>query len=792
MDSNGQRFWLAYGGTPWSPEQPGTLETLPHHLRLASRTLAPSYPEIPAEAEARLALVPMARDAYGTRAFVTPDALNIRATGAFPQPEATDACPLLLPAPAPEPITDLALNPNGHLYYATPTALRLHPLRDRFSPQAYTANGLTPWRIACAPDSTVWILDRTHRQLARLTGLLWPEPLEFTPPPDPAFLPVEPNPNPPQLTVLPSDWLQPDEDPVALAVSPEGQLAVLLWTPSEARVRWVDDRGQPGPLAILQPVLRPYSIAWISPDRFVVLCAGVDEAIAYSWREGLLSPSGDILPLRAHDGGPFLQRVTSTVEYGSRQPTPDLPNHVAPRPLVAIAQSSLTRDALGTLATPLDSGLAATAWHRLYVEAHLPAGTSFTLFATATDEAEAPNPTTHPQDWHPHHFGFAPPTATPHEPLAAWMSQPSEIPGQPGFTGRPPEPNQNGLFTVLLQRSNRRVRTLRGRFLHLRIELRGNLRATPCLHALRAYAPRFSYQDRYLPALFREDLFGPEADTTIPPPGKPSTRADFLGRFLANFEGLLTPLEDSVADSWLLTDPTRTPAPALDWLASWIGVSFAPWFPSAQRRLHLAHTPELYRRRGTLRGLELALDIATAGGLRQGRILVVEDFWFRRTLQTVLGLRLDREDDPLLGGPTLSGNSKVGNTLFLGEEGVAKKFLALFDANLDLPSADPTVVDDFFASLAHRVTIIVHQAASTHELDLVTRIAALEAPAHVIVRTRTATADFMVGLSALLGVDTYLRPRPSPDPVEIDKTTLADGSLLSRPLALDPRLTGAS
>jgi hypothetical protein len=160
----------------------------------------------------------------------------------------------------------------------------------------------------------------------------------------------------------------------------------------------------------------------------------------------------------------------------------------------------------------------------------------------------------------------AAPAAGRQEPRAAWIPGGSEIPGHAGFSATPPQRDRNGVFTILLQRVNRPVRTLQGRFLHLRIVLRGNLRSTPCLHAVRAYGPRFSYQDKYLPALYRETLFGPEADAVTP--GGPSTRPDFLGRFLANFEGVLTPLEDKVAHSWLLTDPTRTPDDALDWRLS--------------------------------------------------------------------------------------------------------------------------------------------------------------------------------------------------------------------------------
>jgi phage tail-like protein len=519
-----------------------------------------------------------------------------------------------------------------------------------------------------------------------------------------------------------------------------------------------------------------------------VLAPGVAEAVVYSWREGALTAAGDVYPLREHDGGPFLHGPAGSLEYPSRRPTAVLPNRIAPRPLVAIALPALARHANGTLAAPLDSGTTDTAWHRLYVEAQIPLGTGFTLYAAATD-SDLPSAAPEPDDWQPHHFG-AVPAGSRHEPRAAWMSAGSEIPGHAGFSNDTPQRDRSGHFTVLLQRSNRPVRTLRGRFLHLRVTLRGNLRATPCLHAVRAYGPRFSYQDKYLPALYRESLFGPDADRLSP--DQPSTRPDFLGRFLANFEGILTPLEDKVAASWLLTDPQRTSEDAVEWLGSWIGVGFAPWYPVQHRRRHLQQAPELFRRRGTLRGLQLALDIATGNAVTAGRIVVVEDWWFRRTLQTVLGVKLDRDHDPLLGGSFTSGNSKVGNTLFLSEEGTEKKFLALFDASIRLKAADQATVDAFFASLAHRVTVLVHESAGPDEFALIERLCAAEAPAHVITRVRPASADFMVGLTALLSVDTYLRPHPVPPAVEVDTSALGDGSLLRRPPSLDPRLEGAS
>jgi hypothetical protein len=39
-------------------------------------------------------------------------------------------------------------------------------------------------------------------------------------------------------------------------------------------------------------------------------------------------------------------------------------------------------------------------------------------------------------------------------------------------------------------------------------------------------------------------------------------------------------------------------------------------------------------------------------------------------------------------------------------------------------------------------------------------------------------------------MDTYLRPAPAPEPVEIETTRIGSGNVLDRPASLDPRLEG--
>ena len=280
----------------------------------------------------------------------------------------------------------------------------------------------------------------------------------------------------------------------------------------------------------------------------------------------------------------------------------------------------------------------------------------------------------------------------------------------------------------------------------------------------------------------RVDLFRPQA-----------TPADFLERLLASFEGVLTPIEDRIAQAHRLTDPASVPDDSLEWLAGWVGVAFDPALPAGRRRDWLAAAPELARHHGTRRGLVQALDLATDGGVRGGEIVVIEDFRLRRTLATLIGVDLNVEDDPLLPGLIVSGNSVVGDTLFVGdsEPAVRAELLALFRDEVTSAAEDAAVLA-FDARLAHRATVLVHQSVSPQDLGLIRRIVALESPAHAEVRVVAASQPFLVGAASLVGVDSYLAAKRPRRPVSVQRSVLGGGDFLIAPASLDPRTAGAS
>lgn len=792
MDANGLRFWLLTGTQMWSSEETPvrviSAQNPLRSLRLTSRRspmpLPPASDSLATQARSLLEQVPQTRDPYGTWAFWDAATRTVKATGVLP-----DAIEILTPAQT-GIVSDLAIGYDGVLYLAIEGQLVLGDRRNRWAPMTLVPENLKIWRMAADPSGGLWVLDRTNRQLGRVLGLpLATDAIPVLPGANPTvqelFCACEPNPNPPRHRSIVTAPIPLDETPIAIACSSQSKLALLLWKGTQTLLRLLTDGETWSAPIVLNQAAYPYSLTWTSTDRIALLQPSLSkESIVYELPANPVTeidPVGDFYGLRQFSGAPFCHTVGEPAYYLAAVPTPLIPLH-----LPAYATQGTVK-----FVSPIDSHQATTHWHRLYLEARVPEGCGIQVWLSTTE-----TPETLPKDWFEHRVGdraafdridlnldstIGNSNAV---PFAAWLPTTSEIPFHSGLLDCPSQRHRSGLFTVLIQRSDRVVRSLQGRYLWVKLSLLGNGHATPDFAALRAYGSRFSYQQQYLPELYQESVFGSDADLV-----GASTPADFLDRFLSNFEGVLTLLEDRIAYSDLLTDPRATPEEALEWLGSWIGVTFDPAYPIDRRRQLLQLAPQLFRQRGTLAGLTLALDVATGGSVSDGEIIILEDFRLRRTFATILGADLADEDDSLLAGLSISGNAYVGDTLVLGDE-TQREFLALFSADFKVSNAEKNTIDQFFESLAHRVTLFIHNDVDPQNLGLIRRIVDQESPAHVITTLALASSPLLVGLESLVGIDTYLRPERGKKSVRVNQSAIGLNDVIQRPASLDPRIEG--
>ncbi len=98
---------------------------------------------------------------------------------------------------------------------------------------------------------------------------------------------------------------------------------------------------------------------------------------------------------------------------------------------------------------------------------------------------------------------------------------------------------------------------------------------------------------RFLPALYQED--------------------DFAQRWTSGLDDVLAPIFSSLDNFDAYLDPGLTPADFLDWLATWMGLVADETWPVERRRAFVSSASDLYRMRGTARGLAAHVQIFSNG-----------------------------------------------------------------------------------------------------------------------------------------------------------------------------------
>lgn len=85
----------------------------------------------------------------------------------------------------------------------------------------------------------------------------------------------------------------------------------------------------------------------------------------------------------------------------------------------------------------------------------------------------------------------------------------------------------------------------------------------------------------------------------------------FLKRFLMIFESVLGPIDRSIANLPIYTEPELAPEQFLPWLAQWVAVTLDSAWPVERQRALIANAVEIYRWRGTKYGLKLHIQSYT-------------------------------------------------------------------------------------------------------------------------------------------------------------------------------------
>ncbi|MDQ5835939.1 MAG: hypothetical protein M3379_04075 [Acidobacteriota bacterium] len=407
-------------------------------------------------------------------------------------------------------------------------------------------------------------------------------------------------------------------------------------------------------------------------------------------------------------------------------------------------------------------------WHRLFLDACLPPETSVAVYTRAADDSQLLESV----EWQ-------------REPELYLRGAGAEVPFYDPFPQYEADevPEGAGTWELLFQRA-------RGRFLQLRLVLTGNGRATPKLHALRAYYPRFSYPKNYLPGVYLTD------------PGS----ASFLERMLANEEGFYTEIEGKIGGVSALFDARSAPPDALDWLASWVGIALDPLWadlqkrreeqvraglpakrrPLDRRRLFIRYTRKLYERRGTPSGIRFALILlldpcleVTLYRLKRAAVRKEQFAVFREELESY-GLvppdeaTTEEEFEDLLYDYVLSPRrpSKIRVVERYRTRGGRRFQEGDASAGGDTPSSAADAPDAY----AHQFSVLVPEELTSEEEAMVARVAELEKPAHTQFDVRRYWDFFRVGL-ARLGVDTALGAEGSFAETLLGQSYLAEGYL---------------
>ncbi|MEP6817039.1 MAG: phage tail protein [Marmoricola sp.] len=315
------------------------------------------------------------------------------------------------------------------------------------------------------------------------------------------------------------------------------------------------------------------------------------------------------------------------------------------------------------------------------------------------------------------------------------------------------------------------VRSPGGRYLWIRLGLLGNGKSSPRIDEAVIDFPRITLR-RYLPSVY----------------GAEPTSADFTDRLLAIFDRSLRDVEARLDDLPALLDPQSTPA--LDWLASWIGITPDHRLAEAFQRDIVADAGCLLDLRGTVNGLwrllVLALGMDRSGECGCGGCecclcpaprqtcpptplerwswepppLILEHFRLRRWFEAGAG-RLG--DCTMLWGQSIVNRSQLGENAQVG--------VTALRGTQD-PARDP------FFVYAHKFTVFVpvSAGATPQRRRALEHLVGWASPAHTQGQVEYVAPRLRIGIQSTIGLDAVVARMPAG--VTLGKTTLGPASVL--------------
>ncbi len=208
----------------------------------------------------------------------------------------------------------------------------------------------------------------------------------------------------------------------------------------------------------------------------------------------------------------------------------------------------------------------------------------------------------------------------------------------------------------------------------------------------------------------------------------------FLERFLSIFQTSNDDWDQTIDNLWQLFDPMATPAAFFPTLASWLALEVNPEWSDSQRRVMLRKAIQSYAVRGTVAGIQQAIE--DYAGVKNARI--AEDFKFRRWAALPA-------DEPLSGGVRLWSRDFYGKLQLDVNSQIGKFRLT----GAPEPALEPLT----WGANRFRVYFPAGPNNAAQITSRVREVVEREKPAHAEAAYCPMLPRMRVGVQAMVGVD---------------------------------------